>query len=584
MWDIESRSLSAQSLIHCITKLHLPHRLVLDYTFHTHAKNIVSNSTMSFMNSENTAANEFEREDVMGEERHVNIEGEECHEAATLRPTTPANEFFDSADAQMEGEYDAAAQEETRSHFSDSSSDEEDWSPEEALKEFRLATETMKSPTDSQRSSVPSKPIATTQILPASTYNRTPTPPPPARTPEQQLQDRAARYQPSNRPYLGNAFVRGSLLPVGGLGDDDGDLYNRDVQFFHTGRPDTSRSSSPAKSANSHGYPSLLTDEGVIKRVRAQRDQIREQLNETEYKLTEAENEKQSMGKTMNHRIRQLEEADQEIGMLKHAVTTFEERIEKLKESANAWKQRSEKWQQAFENQEPLADAERERRLMKEAGIEASKEYVAMPCVCFESLADRPNSADTQTEEKEDTSPGPQAEQSDPTTTEAQPKDQATQTDDDTVDLGAYIDLASQRDDLIKERDELSMQAHRLKYMLEETNQFIEGHHLIPKRGNEEATDKNQDSNETGAKVEGQASRFPTTPTFHRTPKSAKTRPSALPTPLPGQPRADVPEKWVEREQQMNKTSAWTGAKDAAAAALDEWERQMFGDAMAGAD
>ena len=216
-------------------------------------------------------------------------------------------------------------------------------------------------------------------------------------------------------PWLRRAFSHGALLPVAGYAADDkdtGDVFQRDLGFYNTGHFRTGRNKSGPPKAK--GLPSLLGE--PVKRFRMERDQAREEKEVLRVAADYEYRRKVQLKEQVADMEGQLKEADELIRMLKYEVdvrgeykSKMEEAIEtrralrtKLEREISMLQKELDAWKNAFEKQTPLANAERERRKMIERGWEESQRYVHSPSNSDPSFCKRKAnfkcSTETQTE------------------------------------------------------------------------------------------------------------------------------------------------------------------------------------------
>lgn len=453
-----------------------------------------------------------------------------------------------------------AGQDEVRSHFSDSSSDSEGWNTDDINDATGPTVARMKLKREATEDD-------DTLIAPEESYT--------AGT------DPASEEEPyridESKPWLRRAHLNGSLLPMAAYGDDD--LYRRDAEFYHTGQCDISRQAPRHAKYDdgrfvplSEGKRSTLSEDGKMQRVRSI-------LHETRIERDQATYDRDIMRGEIEATDAELREAREEIGMLKHAVDTRQEsletlretsdnKLEKFRESVVAWKARSDQWQAAFESQRPLADAERERRAMMEAGIEFSQEYVEIqiqsPTLVDHDHANMMDSADTQT--------SPAEIPSRKTTEKTQLTNAATQTDRDAPDANDLLTLTKERNDLVQDNQKLFDQVKRLAALLEENKEWLEARNFTLKEPIDEA-ERSTNAQPRPAIEVSRASVDSDTPRSDHVYFEAD---------LPSDPfMLNWPQHWIERDEEMRKSASWIKARDQVAAELDAWEKQFWARANA---
>ena len=470
------------------------------------------------------------------------FDDEEEYFEADMEQPNPTDESQESTDPapSFEGVDDdwLGSQDEAQSAFSETSSDEDGWNPTEALKEFATGTEALKS-------ARPATPIPDEEVKAMEDANPEPT----AENPGEYEIDE------NNKPWLRHAHRDGALLPVAGCGDDD--IYRQDAIFFKTGGRDMSRRTGPP--ASSYRLPSLVTEEGVLQRVRFNLEKTKVDRELLLKDLIGAD-------RAVKELKADLEDAGEEIGMLKHAVDTRDEKMHKLEGDVDGWRVSSHQWMKAFESQRPLADAERERQMMIEAGVEFNQRYVSNDMSSVAHQANSICSVGTQTSPVE----APADVAAEPKT--SQPTDNGTQTDGDSLDIEDYLALARERDELIQENEKLSEQTRRLKLLLNDAKGWIEDRTW---------TSKATARDDAGAYGQCQ----PATDS----PKGRPSTSSSTDTELDQNERIlpydwtrqSWPERWIRREETMRKSESWFQARDECAAQLDAWEKQMWMNARA---
>ena len=441
---------------------------------------------------------------------------DESHESVN-----PA-QSFDGVDEDWLG-----PQDEAQSAFFDTSSDEDGWNAADALKEFSAVTEALKS--ERPASSVPDERESKEDAAPEAPVDK------------QEAEAEVYKIDESNKPWLRHAHLDGAILPVAGFGDDD--IYRPDATFFKTGRiiRDTP--------ANSHGLPTLVTREGVLQRLQYNLHKAKIDRELLFSDLTGADN-------FVKELKADLEDAGEQIGMLKHAVDSRDDKLNKLEQDAHGWRTSSDQWMKAFESQRPLADAERERQMMIEAGIEFSQRYAQV--LFYVDQANELYSVGTQTSPIEASADvAAEAERS-------QPTHNGSQTDAESLDIDDYFALARQRDELIEQNEKLSEEARRLKSLLNDAKGWIDDQTWTPK-----VTSAKQDV------VDGHM----------ESPSSSSSTNSELDSNdriLPYDwTQSSWPDRWIQREQTMRKSESWSRARDECAAQLDAWEKQSWTNAVA---
>ena len=410
---------------------------------------------------------------------------------------------------------------ETRSHFSDSSSDEEDWAAN-ALQEFRARTESLMSPTTPQS---PENPGATDLVRVEEPVAETDD------TESQNEESGVADTRTNEEAWPHCSFQDEALLPVKGVRGDD--IYRQDALFL---RKHQFRKPSPL---HVKGQPSLLGDDGLLQRKLTELRGAKENSFNLEYRLEEAK-------VACDEQRSSLSEKDQEIGMLKHAVDTRDANVRRLTTLA-------EQWQTAFERQRPLADAERERQQMIEAGVEMCE------------------SAETQTSPIEE-----QTAEEAPTSEEVPLQSAGTQTDAEVVDQSERIEIVQEIKELSSDNEKLTNQVLRQRTLLEEIKVWIEARDWVEK--------KSVDEEGTFAEHEAPRATAPEHTSRHFfSPKQTDGRiVVGLPLLTAGTDSA-WPDHWTAREQAIRRSQSWVRARAEYAAQLDAWEKHVWLGAQAGA-
>jgi hypothetical protein len=446
-------------------------------------------------------------------------------DAEQPNPTDESQESIDPAQSFKGVDDDwLGSQDEAQSAFSDTSSDEDGWNPADALKEFAEGTEAM-------RSGRPAAPTPKEEVKAIEDANPEPTTGKPV----------VYEIDESNKPWLRHAHRDGAILPVAGYGDDD--IYRQDATFFKTGRGDPSRRTGPP--VRFIGLPSLVTGEGVLQRL--------------QFNLRESKTDRALLQRDLKNLKADLADADEEIGMLKHAVDSRDDKLDRLVEDVHGWRAISLKWEQAFESQRPLADAERERQMMIEAGIEVSQRYVSKDMSYVAHLTNAICSVATPVETSADETAKPKT---------TQRANNGTQTDADSLDIEDYFALARERDKLVQENEKLSDQTRRLNLLLNNAKVWIEDRTWTPK-----VTSANEDVGACGQVQPTIDSRKERPSSSSSTNSELHPNDRILPCDWTQQ---NWPDRWIQREETMRKSESWFQARDECAAQLDAWEKQLW--------
>ena len=362
--------------------------------------------------------------------------------------------------------------EETRSQFSDSSSEEEAISSMEQPSESALMEVTKNGPV-----------LRSTAAI---------------------LQAEADSIR-SKWPWLEDALSQGPLLPIVAYQSDPydtGDIYRQNVAFYRDGKINVKQGDKKPKTKGRASHliesnecedldPKSVTYRYVIERDDGRASHLNE-INDCEdldpksmtYRYVmerdEARKEHRAAARERdemkvrawdhyNGRARaeeygkvveqDLREADEERRMLKHEVDIQQQKleqqeedfqlqeerlelrkgtIEKYQEIIKQQKAEKEQWERAFEKQRPFAEAERERQKKREQGWEDIERYVLCPAILgsahYNQMANKLHSAETQTEPMAVRSHATQTEQLHPTPYPPKLIDAQTQTDPEMTD------------------------------------------------------------------------------------------------------------------------------------------------------
>lgn len=410
---------------------------------------------------------------------------------------------------------------EVQSAFSDDS-DSDGWDPNEEIAKFRAQTAEIAAHVNTQQEAGEEADDKSNNDPPEDAdANHAES------SPQEQEED---IFQDKSRPWLRNAGLHGALLPIGAVSDED--LYRRDINFYHYGHMNTSRSSSV--DPRSRGKPSLLNPDGTLRRVKSLLEMVRGERNQLagDFSIIKGELE---VAKS------ELYEDRQQIGMLKHAVDTREKNLKKWKDYAE---RTAEQWKTAFEDQRPLADAERERRALIEAGYKFQQ------------------NADTQTSPIEIAIPG---------STENVPSaNRSTQTDPADFDIEDHETLSRERDGLISSKNGLLDQVRRLKTLLEESKEWIEARDWNLKSSSNSASQATEDTSRPVSTVTAAPSDSFSSVNLKKIRKTELPLDSVM---------LDWPQHWIDREEEMRKSRSWIQARDKVEAELNAWQRQLWADA-----
>ena len=274
------------------------------------------------------------------------------------------------------------SREETPSHFSDSSSDE-----------------------DLARSKSQSNPYLEVQNTPQTLDDGT------WQSPAWLLADSHAEtdledtQSADEGSWLRGAYKGVALLPFGGYGEyDTSTVYRRDARFYHEGRKKFR--GRPMGTVSAERLPSLLSDSGNVppatNRYRIERDEARKQRDEWHRRAYLEYYARVKVDDTIKKAEEDLREADEETRMLKHAVETREKKLEEFHAICAKQKKEIEDWEKAFEHQRPFAEAERERQMLRDLGYEEMQRYAPFFTIkidrCGEWNANSSTSIGTQTD------------------------------------------------------------------------------------------------------------------------------------------------------------------------------------------
>ena len=438
----------------------------------------------------------------------------------------------------------STVQDETQSAFSDTSSDSDDWDMDAEIEKGKAGTADMVARISIRVDTTENSTDGSDNDAPQSADGR--------RTEAVQVTPVVESLEPSpgakdlkideKKPWLFDGELDGALLPIGGDGGDD--LYRRDVKHYLTGHRNFSWYTSD--DPHTYGKPSLLSDSGTFTRLKTQLNQERWQRYQIANNFEAVKGE--------------LEVDREQIGTLKHAVDMRNRELENGRANAQRLEKISNQWKTAFEHQRPLADAERERQALMEAGHEFSQEYVD-PLQPFSGhqIANRMCSADTQTSPIETYSQE---------STEKIPSTVAgMQTDNEDIAAEDHANLARERDELLAENNTLSDQVRKLAKLLEANKEWIEARNWEVK-GSTKETVRNTD-NSPGPEMGVQRAQ-----SYMPFPDSASAR-DGLVLPLDSV-MLEWPEHWTEREREIRRSASWVRARNIAAAELNSWTKQIW--------